>query len=74
MVAEKACIVSFNIGSIHTCNIFDIAIIVVTSEMHVHILCRCITCNVVVSQLGLVEARVTHVRATNEHSTRPKRV
>ena len=64
-------VVSFTIGTIHTCNIFDITIIVVMSEMHVRIMCRCITWNVVVSQLSLVEARVTHVRANNEHSTRP---
>ena len=55
--------VSFNIESIHTCNIFDITIIVVMSEMHVRIMCRRITSNVVVSQLNLVEARATHVRA-----------
>ena len=38
------------------------------SGMHVRIMCRCITCNVVVSQLSLVEARDTHVRANNEHT------
>ena len=42
------------------------------SEMHVRIMCRCITWNVVISQLSLVEARVTHVRANNEHSTPPE--
>ena len=42
------------------------------SEMHVRILCRCITWNVVISQLSIVEAHVTHVRANNEHSTPPK--
>ena len=31
--------------------------------MHVRIMCRCITRNVVVSQLSLVEARATHVHA-----------
>ena len=41
------------------------------SEMHVRIMCRCITRNVVISQLSLVEACVTHVRANNEHSTPP---
>ena len=56
-------VVPFNIGSIHTCNIFDITSIVVMSEMHVRIMCRCITWNVVVSQLSLVEARAAHVRA-----------
>ena len=40
--------------------------------MHVRIMCRCITWNVVISQLSLVEARVTHVRANNEHSTPPE--
>ena len=74
MVAEKACIVSFNIGSILTCNTFDVTIIVVMSEMRVRIMCRCITFNVVVFDLSLVEARDTHMRANNEHSTRPKRV
>ena len=74
MMDEVNDVVSFTIGTIHTCNIFDIIIIVVMSEMHVRIMCRCITLNVVVSQLSLVEARVTHVRANNEHSTRPKRV
>ena len=54
---------SFSIGAIHTCNIFDITIIVVMSEMHVRIMCHCITGNVVVSQLSLVEARATYVRA-----------
>ena len=63
---------SFTIGTIHTCNIFDKTIIVVMSEMHVRIMCRYITWNVVVSQLSLVEARVTHVRANNEHSTPPE--
>ena len=42
------------------------------SEMHVRIMCRCITWNVVISQLSLVEARVTHVRANNKHSTPPE--
>ena len=73
-LVTRAVVVSFTIGTIHTCNIFDITIIVVMSEMHVRIMCRCITWNVIVSQLSLVEARVTHVRANNEHSTRPKRV
>ena len=68
------CVVPFNIGSIHTCNIFDITIIVVMSEIHVRIMCRCITCNVVVFDLSLVKARDTYVRANNEPSTRPKRV
>ena len=67
-------VVSFNIGSIPTCNTFDIKIIVVMSEMHVRIMCRCITCVVVVSNHSLVEARDTHVPANNEPSTRPKRV
>ena len=71
----KIRVVSFTIGTIHTCNIIDITIIVVMSEMHVRIMCRCITWNVVVSQLSLVEARATHVRAFNNGpSTRPKRV
>ena len=38
-------------------------------EMHVRIMCRCTTWNVVISQLSPVKARVTHVRANNEHST-----
>ena len=41
------------------------------SEMHVRIMCRCTTWNVVISQLSLVEARVTHVRVNNEPSTPP---
>ena len=36
-------VVPFIIGTIHTCNIFDITIIVVMSEMHVRIMCRCTT-------------------------------
>ena len=42
------------------------------SEMHVRIMCRCITWNVVISQLSLVEARVKHVRVNNEPSTPPE--
>ena len=42
------------------------------SEMHVRIMCRCTTWNVVISQLSLVEARVTHVRVNNEPSTPPE--
>ena len=42
------------------------------SEMHVRIMCRCITWNVVISQPNPVEARVTHGRANNEHSTPPE--
>ena len=42
-------VVPFIIGTIHTCNIFDITIIVVMSEMHVRIMFRCITWNVVIS-------------------------
>ena len=38
------------------------------SEIHVRIMCRCITWNVVVFDLSLVEARHTHVRANNEHT------
>ena len=41
-------------------------------EMHTRIMCRCITWNVVISQLSLLEARVTHVRVKNEPSTPPK--
>ena len=67
-------VVPLNIGSIHTCNIFDITIIVLMSDSHVRITCRCITSSVVISRLSRVEARVTHVRANNEPSTRPKRV
>ena len=36
-------VVPFIIGTMHTCNIFDITIIVVMSGMHVRIMCRCIT-------------------------------
>ena len=71
---KRGSVVPFIIGTIHTCNIFDIKIIVVMSEMHVRIMCRCITCNVVISDHGLVEARDTHVCVNNEHSTSPKRV
>ena len=42
------------------------------SEMHVRIMCRCTTWNVVVSQLSLVEPRVTHMRVNNELSTPPE--
>ena len=40
---EGTHVVSFTIETIHTCNRFDITIIVVMSEMHVRIMCRCIT-------------------------------
>ena len=40
--------------------------------MHVRIMCRCTTWNVVILQLSLVEARVTHVRVNNEPSTPPE--
>ena len=36
-------VVPFIIRTIHTCTIFDITIIVVMSELHVRIMCRCIT-------------------------------
>ena len=65
-------VVPFIIGTIHTCNIFDIKIIVVMSEIQVRSMCRCITWNVFISQLSLVEARVTHVSANNEHGTPPE--
>ena len=45
----KKGVVPFINGTIHTCNIFDITIIVVMSEMHVRIMCRCITWKVVIS-------------------------
>ena len=40
--------------------------------MHVRIMCRCTTWNVGITHLSLIEARVTHVRANNEHSTPPE--
>ena len=46
---EVVVVVPFIIGTIHTYHIFDIKIIVVMSEMHVRIMCRCITWNVVIS-------------------------
>ena len=62
LVVSQGVVVPFIIETIHTCNIFYITIIVVMSEVHVLIMCRCTTQNVVVSQLSLVEARVIHVR------------
>ena len=44
----RACVVLYIIETIHTCNIFDITIIIVMSDLHVRIMCRCTTWNVVI--------------------------
>ena len=63
MLSTVEVVVLYIIETIHTCNLFDITIIIVMSDLHIRIMCRCTTWNVVIWQLGLVEARVTHVRA-----------